>query len=121
MQSHLSAADIVDFKVDLLHCRSRHVEHICHAFQSQEETQVPHRIHQPADLRAGEALPLPKIPIASGSRRNRRRLGPLQRTGEYGNVCRCWSREKIRFKIRGVDSHLLGVNFNKIFQMANSG
>jgi len=72
-----------------LSCRSRHAEHICHAIQSKEETQVPHRILQPADLRAGEALPVPKISIASGSRWNCRRLGPLQCTGEYWIVCRC--------------------------------
>ena len=50
---------------------------------SQEEKEVADRIYQPPDLRTGEALPIPEVPVTRRPRRNRGSAGPQQRTGHH--------------------------------------
>jgi len=53
------------------------------AAERQEEAQVAHRLHQPPDLRAGEAVSVPKVPVAGRPRRDRRPTRPQQRAGHH--------------------------------------
>lgn len=50
---------------------------------AQEETQVPHRVHQPPDIRAGETVPIPEIPVAGRPGRDRVQPWPDQRAGDH--------------------------------------
>jgi len=50
---------------------------------AEEEAQVAHRVHQPPDLRAGETLPVPEVPVAGGPGRDRVQPGSDQRAGDH--------------------------------------
>lgn len=50
---------------------------------AQEEAKIADGLHQPPDLRAGEAFPLPEVPQPGRSRRDRLQLGPHQRPGDH--------------------------------------
>lgn len=43
---------------------------------AQEEAQIAHRVHQPPDIRAGEAIPVPKVPVAGRQGRDCVQPGP---------------------------------------------
>lgn len=49
---------------------------------AEEEAEISHRLHQPPDIRAREAVPLPKVPQSSGPRRDSVESGPNERTGD---------------------------------------
>ena len=44
---------------------------------AQEEAEVADCLHKPPDLRAGEALPVPEVPLARGQGRDSGATGPL--------------------------------------------
>lgn len=57
--------------VCLYNYRTIAFEPICQPTPTKEEEEIPDGLHQPPDLRTGEAIPLPKIPVAIGSGRDR--------------------------------------------------
>ncbi|KAL1394312.1 hypothetical protein pipiens_000353, partial [Culex pipiens pipiens] len=48
---------------------------------TKEEEEIADRLHQHADLRAREAVPVPKVSVPVGPGRDRGRAGPLERAG----------------------------------------
>ena len=50
---------------------------------AKEEKEITDGVHQPSDLRAGEAVPVPEVPVTFGSGRDSGRPRPLQRTGKF--------------------------------------
>jgi len=53
------------------------------AVAAQKEAQVAHRVHQPPDIRAGETIPVPEVPIAGRQGRDRVQPGPDKRAGHH--------------------------------------
>ena len=49
---------------------------------AEEEAQVADGVHQPPDLRAGEAVPLPEVPLPGRQGRDRGHTRPLKRAGQ---------------------------------------
>lgn len=45
---------------------------------AEEETKIAHRLHQPPDFRAGETIPVPKVPQSGRQGRNCAKSGPDQ-------------------------------------------
>lgn len=50
---------------------------------AEEEAQISNGVHKSPDLRAGEEVPVPEVPLASGSGRDRRSVRPHQRPGHH--------------------------------------
>lgn len=50
---------------------------------TKEEAEIADGLHQPPDLRVGEAFPVPKIPQSRGQGRDRVQFGPDQRPGHH--------------------------------------
>lgn len=50
---------------------------------AEEEAQEQDRVHEPTDLRAGEAVPLPEVLEPGGQGRDRRSAGTEQRAGDH--------------------------------------
>lgn len=50
---------------------------------SQEEEEIADRFHQPPDIRAGEAVSVPEIPVARRPGRDRGSAGSQQRAGHH--------------------------------------
>lgn len=64
-------------------CRCQSSESVQFSDATKEEAQVAHRVHQPPDIRAGEAVPVPEVSVAGRPRRDRVQPGPDQRTGHH--------------------------------------
>ena len=61
----------------------RSVEHVRKECAVEEATEISHRLHESADLRTREALPLPEVPHADRPGRDRAQSGIVERAGDH--------------------------------------
>ena len=81
MQTHALFHNCMSFFFRLGPYRS--VEHVREDSAVKETTEISHGLHESADLRTREALPLPEVPHSDGPGRDRAQSGIVERAGDH--------------------------------------